>query len=157
MHYMWRTSLYLLMICFVATLVGCVDPAKYGRFKPVGRGDMTIEHLVKNWKDYDVHWAGVNVRLTNAILFDPKDNDLKFSLQQFWEPVDDEAELSEVIRWIKNFGGEPPSLYRVSGPGDKTFGYLYMLTSSPVIRVVDERTLSISNLSERGYGGLGAQ
>ncbi len=156
MFYKQLSSLFFIVFFLLAALAGCVDSGKYGKFRPAGR-DMTIEHLVKHWEDYNVYWAGVSVRLTNAILFDPKEDDLTFSPQRFWDPVDTEAELSEVMRWINNFGAEPPSLYRVIGPGDRTFGYLYMLPTSPLIRVVDERTLAISNISERGSIGIGAQ
>jgi hypothetical protein len=119
---------------------------------------MTIDQLVQNWKNYNVYWAGVNVRNVNAILFDPKNDDRKFSLQTSnWSPVDKEAKLAELIRWINVFRTQPPNLYNVIGPDGKTFGYLFMLPSSPLIRVVDAQTLSITNISDRGFDDLGAE
>jgi len=117
--------------------------------------DMTIDQLLKNWQDYNVSWTGVSEMNVNAILFDPKNDDGGFSLQHSWVRINDEANLSELMRWINVFRVEPPSLYRIVGPGDKTFGYLYMLSSSPVIKVVDDKTLYLGNLSQRSESGSG--
>ena len=152
MQYKRRITLVLIAVLIMAG--GCMDSSKYGRLMTAGP-DMTIDQLLKNWQDYNVHWAGVNTELVNAILFDPKNDDRGFSLQHYWVPIKDKANLSEVMRWINVFRVEPPSLYRVVGPGDKTFGYLYMLSSSPVIKVVDERTLYLGNLSQRSESGSG--
>jgi hypothetical protein len=148
--------LALYLCAFAFTLAACADSAKYGRFRPV-KSEVTIHQLVNNWRNYNVYWAGVNVRNVNAILFDPKDDDRKFSTQGNWSPVHTEAQLAELIRWINVFRTMPPDLYEITGPGRRFFGYVFMLTSSPVIRVVDEQTLSISNITERGFDDLGAQ
>ena len=49
-----------------------------------------------------------------------------------------------------------PSLYSVVGPGGQFFGYLYMLPSNPEIKVVNDKTLWIGNLSERRDEKMGA-
>ena len=149
-----RISLFFITAFILAASVGCMDSSKYGRLRMAG-SDMTIDQLLKNWQDYNVSWTGVSVMNVNAILFDPKNDDKGFSLQHSWVRINDEANLSELMRWINVFRVEPPSLYRVVGPGDKTFGYLYMLSSSPVIKVVDERTLYLGNLSQRSESGSG--
>ena len=150
-----RIFLGLTVVFFLASFFGCMGSGNYGRLRTAGP-DMTIDHLQKHWKDYNVYYAGVNLEQVNAILFDPKNDDRTFSLQHYWVPVNDEAKLSELMRWINVFGGEPPSLYRIVAPGDKTFGYLYMLLSSPVIKVVDERTVWLGNLAQRSIGGTGS-
>ena len=156
MHCKRRISLCFIVVFFAVSLFGCVDPSKYGRIRTAGP-DMTIDQLVKNQKDYDVYYAGVNVGLVNAILFDPKNDDRKITLQQYWVSANDESKLSECMRWINVFKSEPPSLYSVVGPGGNVFGYLYMLPSSPVIKVVDDKTLWIGDLSDRTSENLGIQ
>jgi hypothetical protein len=148
----WR--IFLFFIIFSFALSGCLNPAGYGRVKPAGK-DMTLDHLVKNWMDYNIHWAGINVRTVNAILFGPKGNDLKFSLQSSWTHVETKEELSELIRWINVFKEQPPTLYKVLGPDNQTFGYIFMLTSNPLIKVVDAQTLSVSNVTQRNFDEFG--
>ena len=149
-----RISLFFITVFIAAAFAGCMDPSKYGRLRRAGP-DMTIDQLLKDSKNYNVYYAGVNLELVNAILFDPKNDDRGFSLQHYWVSVNDDAKLSEAMRWINVFRIEPPSLSRIVGPGDKTFGYLYMLSSSPVIKVVDDKTLYLGNLSQRSESGSG--
>ena len=149
-----QISLFFITVFILTAFVGCMDSGKYGRLRMAGP-DMTIDQLLKNRQDYNVYWAGVSENNVNATLFDPKNDDSTFSLQHYWVPINDAAKLSDLVGWLNVFRVEPPSLYRVLGPGEKTFGYLYMLSSSPVIKVVDEKTLYLGNLSSRSESGSG--
>ena len=145
----------LIVVFFLAALFGCVESGNYGRLTRPG-SDMTIDYLQKHWQNYKVSYAGVDVGSVNAILFDPKGDGRQITLQQFWVSVNDAAKLSELVRWIHVFKIEGPSLYGVAGPGGQVFGYLYMLPSSPLIKVVDDKTLWIGNLSDRSDDNMGA-
>ena len=151
-----RIFLSLIVLFSLASLFGCVESGNRGRLTRPG-SDMTIDHLQKHWQDYNVSYAGVNVGSVNAILFDPKSDGREITLQQFWDSVNDAGKLSDLISWIHVFKIEGPSLYGVVGPGGQVFGYLYMLPSSPQIKVVDDKTLWIGNLSERSDDKMGAQ
>lgn len=155
MHKTERIFLSLIVVFFLAVLFGCVESGNYGRLTRAG-SDMTIGYLQKHWQDYKVSYAGVNVDTVNAILFDPKGDGREITLQQFWVSVNDAATLSNLIRWIHVFKFEGPSLYGVVGPGGQVFGYLYMLPSSPQIKVIDDKTLWIGNLSDRSDDNMGA-
>ena len=146
----------LFVVFSLAVLFVCVESGNYGRLTRPG-SDMTIDYLQKHWQDYKVSYAGVDVGSVNAILFDPKGDGREITLQKFWVSVNDAAKLSELIRWIHVFKIEGPSLYGIAGPGGQIFGYLYMLPSSPQIKVVDDKTLWIGNLSERTDEDMGAQ
>ena len=150
-----RIFLRLVVVCFLASLFGCVESENRGRLTMTGSG-MTLDHLQKSWKDYNVSYAGVNVESVNAILFAPKSDGREITLQQFWVSVDDAAVLSDLISWIHVFKYDGPSLYSVVGPGGQFFGYLYMLPSNPEIKVVNDKTLWIGNLSERRDEKMGA-
>ena len=150
-----RFFLIIVVVMFLASLFGCVGSGSGGRLARPG-SDMTIDYLQKHWKDYNVSYAGVNVDSVNAILFDPKGDDRKITLQQFWVPVNDAGVFSDLIRWIHVFKIEGPSLYSVVGPGGQVFGYLYMLPSTPQIKAVDDKTLWIGNLSDRTDENMGA-
>ena len=150
-----REKIFLCVIVavFPAFLFGCVESGNYGRLGMAG-SSMTIEQLQTHWKDYTVSFAGVNVKLANAILFDPKNDGREITLQQYWVPVNSAEELSELMRWIHVFKSQPPSLYEVKGPGGQVFGYLYMLPSAPEIKVIDDKTLWIGDLSLRNNGNF---
>lgn len=141
----------LIAAIFLASLFGCVETGNYGRLTMAG-SNVTIEQLQKNWSNYRVSYAGVNAGLVNAILFDPKKDGREITLQKYWVSVNSADELSELIRWIHVWKSQPPSLYEVLGPGGRIFGYLYMLPSTPLIKVIDENTLWIDDLSERSGG-----
>lgn len=145
----------LIVVCSLAFLFGCVESGDSGRLT-MTRSDITLDHLQTHWKDYKVSYAGVTADSVNAILFDPRTDGREITLQQFWVSVDDAGTLSSLISWIHIFKFQGPSLYSVVGPGGQVFGYLYMLPSSPQIKVVDEKTLWIGNLSERRDEKMGA-
>ena len=149
-----KIFLRLIVLYFLASLFGCVESENRGSLTMTG-SDMTLNHLLKNWKDYNVSYAGVTEDSVNAILFDPKSDGRKITLQPFWVPVDDAGKLSDLISWIHVFKYEGPSLYSVVGPGGQVFGYLYMLPSRPDIKVVDHNPLFIGNLSERKDDQMG--
>jgi hypothetical protein len=111
---------------------------------------MTIDQLVKNWKDYHVSYAGVRVSLPNAILFDPRSDGKTITLQKYWEPVEDEETLKDLMSWIQlfKFGG-PPALYAVTSPDNRVFGYLYCLDNDANIKVIDNNTLWLDDMTLR--------
>lgn len=148
---MKRISTTLLFVFIAVPFFGCTAPGKYGHLSMAG-SDMTIEQLVKHWEDYQVSYAGVNRTQPTALLFDPKGDDLAITLHRYWASVNTKAELSEIMRWM-----QPPGarivLYNILDPGDRVFGYLYMLTSPPLIKCVDDRTLCIGNITLRDFEG----
>ncbi len=150
-----RLFFSIIVVLSLVLLFGCVESGSGGRLTMAG-SDMTIGYLQEHWQDYTVSYAGVNVDSVNAILFDPRDDGRKITLQQFWVGVNDAGKLSDLIKWIHVFKIEGPSLYNVVGPGGQVFGYLYMLPSTPQIKAVDDKTLWIGNLSDRTDENMGA-
>jgi hypothetical protein len=126
---------------------GC---AKYGKLRVESRNvthiasskssakyseKMTIDKLVNNWKDYDIYYAGYRADRATGIMFDPKEDDLRL-LGDWWEKIDTKESLEFVLKWI-NFPRtfyEVIPLYRMIGPGDKVYGYMYIsFVNSPAI------------------------
>ena len=56
------------------------------------------------------------------------------------------------IVWMQPSGGRI-ALYKILGPAQQVFGYLYILASPPEIKVVDDRTLWIGNVTLRDFEG----
>jgi hypothetical protein len=126
---------------------------KYGQLKKAESG-MGIEQLADHFDDYHVSYAGVAINKPTAVLFDPKGDDRSITLHPYWTPVKDRAELSEILNYMRPVYTQV-YLYRVMGPGEQVFGYIFMLNVSPLIRVVDEKTLWIGNITLRNFEGAG--
>ncbi len=142
---------FLLSLCSAAIIFGCVAPAKYGRISKAGSG-VTIAQLVTHWEQYQVSWAGVSSSQPNAILFDPKGDDRAITLHPYWAPVKDKSELSEIMGWMGPAGSRV-ALYEIKGPDDQVYGFIYMANVVPLIRVVDEKTLWVGNMTLRNIEG----
>ncbi len=127
---------------------GCA-PGGYGTLRIAGQ-EMTIGRLAKDWKDYRVAYAGVRVSRPNAILFDPKNGDTTITLHEYWSPVEDQETLGDLLEWIQLFKlYGPPRLYKIMGPDSRIFGYLYTLDTGALIKVIDENTLWIDDMTLR--------
>jgi hypothetical protein len=136
---------------FLVLALGCAGcaPGGYGKLRLAGQ-EVTIGRLAKNWQDYHVAYAGVRVSLPNAIVFDPKNNDTTITLQKYWVPVDNQETLGDLLGWIRSFGiYGPATLYKVMGPGNRVFGYLYTLDTTAYIKVIDDNTLWIGDMTLR--------
>jgi hypothetical protein len=147
--------IFFVLLSFVS---GCLG--SYGKIRPHSGKDesLTIHDLEKNWMDYAVHYAGLSPNRPLGVMFDPK-NDGKTLLpgsSDRWKKIEDKKTLSEVIGWIKaqNFSAYNPMLYRVLGPDDQLYGYLFCGRSDVTIEVFDDRTMFVNDLpdplSDRG-------
>ena len=146
-----RIYCLLILMFLAASIFGCMASGKYGRLTLAG-SDMTIEQLMTQWKEYHIFYAGVSVSQPNAILFDPRGDDRVITLHEYWAPVKNRSELSEIMGWMGPVGSRA-ALYKIMGPGEQVFGYIYMSNMSPLIRVVDEKTLWIGNMTVRNIEG----
>ena len=126
----------------------CVPSDHYGRLVIDGP-DMTIQQLFDRWQDYNVSYAGVEADIPNAILFDPKGDDKTITLHPYWSPVRDREELQDLLAGIWSFKLDPPRLYKIIGPNNLVFGYLYTLDTYAHIKVIDDNTLWIDDMTLR--------
>ncbi|MFC1580629.1 hypothetical protein ACFL4N_06900 [Thermodesulfobacteriota bacterium] len=152
MHSFLKQKRAILIFALVGLLVfswaGCA-PGGYGKLG-MAAPEMTIGTLVKDWKDYNVSYAGVRVSLPNAILFDPKKDDKTITLHKYWAPVEDQETLGDLLSWINVFKWTgPPKLYKIMGPDNQVFGYLYALYNDAIIKVIDENTIWIDDMTWR--------
>jgi hypothetical protein len=152
-------------IAFIGAMVmllffGCASMLTgYGKLRPQPmRGEgVAIEDLEQNWEDYVIHYAGQSVGTPAAIMFDPKDDD-RTLVGDRWTKVEDQKTLSELIGWIKAYQRFYPRVWRILGPDDHLYGYLYFPLYRAVFKVVDSKTMyafdvpspnHLSELSER--------
>ncbi len=142
---------------FVAFLIsGCALFTGYGKLM-VQRGPekVTIQKLQENWRDYNVYYAGYHGKLStahpSAVMFDPK-NDDRTLVGPKWTKVEDEETLSDLVSSILSHKATyPPWVWRILGPDDQSFGYLFTAWSHVPLKVIDDKTMRISNLPRPPY------
>ncbi|MBU2498938.1 MAG: hypothetical protein KKE57_08565 [Proteobacteria bacterium] len=134
----------MLGLFFASLISGC---AGYGKLRPLSGQDRatSIEALEKNWEDHAVYWTGLSVGEPSGIMFDPKKDD-RTLVNDKWTKVEDEKTLAEIISWIRINRDYPPLLWRILGPDDQFYGYMYTGWRFGLIREVDERTLYVHDL-----------
>jgi hypothetical protein len=146
-RYAYMTIIGLMIMLLFS---GCASMlAGYGKLRPQpmrGKG-VTIEELEENWKDYVVHYAGLNVGSPAGIMFDPKYDDRTLTGEK-WIKVEDKKTLSELIGWMKTYTEFNPRIWRILGPNNEFFGYLFypshrMYADNVVIKVIDDKTMYV--------------
>jgi hypothetical protein len=117
------------------------------RVQPRGAEKVTIEMLEEGWQDYHVYFAGPWIGRPSAIMFDPKGDDKKLVPHKWWVPVKNEEDLLEVVWGIKvgqvDFW---PIVWRIMGPDDQFYGYMYTAWHHVLIKVVDNKTLWVDDI-----------
>lgn len=138
----------LATLCIGILLFGCALTEKYGSLRiPSGPGDkITIEKLLENWQKYHVYFAGVRIPTPSAVVFDPKDDDKKLVYHEWWVEVISKEELSDIIGWL-SLGEFEPKLWKILGPDNQVYGYMYTAWSHAYIKVVDNKTLWLNEMT----------
>jgi hypothetical protein len=144
-----RTYLFSTMVSLTLMfiLAGCATSGNWGKLRAEYRhGDMTIQKLVDNWQDYKILYAGLSVKSPAAIMFDPKEDD-KIVLGDKWMEVKTKKDVSDIVMWLRAETGFPSALYRILGPNDELFGYVYTGQFENIhIKVDDAKTLRLMEL-----------
>ena len=140
----------LVMFLPFTFILGCITGNKYGRLNInlSKRTGITIERLFEHWNDYEVYYAGVHEGVPSAIAFDPKDDDKKLTFHEWWTRVVSDKQLKAQI--ISLLADRPePYLWQILGPENGVFGYMYTPHNSVYIRVIDQKTLWVDELTLR--------
>jgi hypothetical protein len=146
---------FALLIIFVAFIFGCSAVfGNYGRIKdlPRTKDQVTIQHLIDTWKDYDVYYAGLYVKSPLGIMFDPKNNNTTLKGDR-WKKVEDQKTLNTINSWLHVNNDYEPKLREILGPDGKFYGYLYHSEGPAVFKQIDDGTLYAYDLEEPCGGG----
>ena len=158
-----KTSLsrYLSAIGMAAVffIAGCSWLMSYGRLTPAyGPFEkVTIQELQKSWRDYTVYYAalhaGVSTDHPSAVMFDPKNDDKTLTVSR-WAKVEDEKSLVEMIDTIQNTytsSGYYPRLWRLVGPDNELYGYVFTSWDHVQARVVEPGTMLVYDVPVPPY------
>lgn len=83
-------------------------------------------------------------------MFDPKKDSKMLTPSDRWTRVEGRESVTEVIRWLQvhNHPNYYLRLYKILGPDDQLYGYLFTGWHHVVFKVVDERTLFVYGLPD---------
>ena len=141
--------LALMAIVLIYIISGCSGYGKL-RLQPRSGEDVTIKKLQENFSDYTVYYAGYAVDNPSGIMFDPKNDNKTLMPSKRWTKLDDKESAIEVISWIKIQDSSDfyPRLYRILGPDDQFYGYLYSAWDHLLTKVDDDKTLWVYDLPD---------
>jgi hypothetical protein len=142
----------IIVVALIFVIYGCTQLKGYGKIKVIPRHEVKIslQELKKNWQDYTIYYAGLSVGTAAGIMFDPK-NDDKVLTGDMWIKIEDEETLLAVIEWIQTYIQFDPRLWRIVGPDDQFYGYLFCACSHVVIKSVDDTTMYVYDLQSPLY------
>jgi hypothetical protein len=122
---------------------GCSGLGQWGRLglQPQGEGKVTPEQLAKTWKEYNVYFAGIVYDKPSALIFDPKGDGKTLQVHPWWERVEDEKTLQEILTWMGFRKDFDPVVWRILGPKGDFYGYMYTAWNHARIKSVDENTI----------------
>lgn len=142
------------MIFFVFFILGCASPKGAPRFEAISYQDKktVLEDLENHWTDYSISYAGGSVGLASALIFDPK-NDDRSLVGDGYVTVNDKETLERAIATIDSYASFNPTVYKIYGPEDKFFGFLFTAFYRPSPEKVDDKTLSLPNWRSQAYIG----
>ncbi|MBW2178245.1 MAG: hypothetical protein JRH03_15135 [Deltaproteobacteria bacterium] len=139
-------AIALSLIFFMA---GCASHGKLS-VAPNDEHDALLADLAAHTDQYVVHYHGNSEKIVSGILFDPK-NDGKSIRPEgvLWKEVSSSETIAGVIDRIQrnNYSAYIPRLFRILGPEDDIYGYLFTGWSYMVIKPVDEKTLRVYGLA----------
>lgn len=144
---MRKSVVFVSLISLFFMGAGC---GSYGKLRlESGPGEiMTIEQLQKNWEHYHVLFTGVEPNVPSAIIFDRKDDDRAVIGERWWD-LKDYKTLSETIGKIAGQGPDGPyfpRLWKMLGPDDHLYGYLFTAWDRAVMSIGENKTMTVQDL-----------
>jgi hypothetical protein len=114
----------LLLVGFVVFFSGCSLQGTYTIVPPVS-GNVTIQALLENWQDYDVYFAGLDVGIPAAVMFHPKNDDRKITVDR-WSKVESRKLLADLIDSIqRQTSFSYPKLFEMRDPQGHLYAFIF--------------------------------
>ena len=137
----------ILMASLFFVVAGC---GSYGKLRlERGPGEsMTTERLKENWEKYHVLATGVEPGVPSAIIFDRKDDGREIIGERWWEVKDYKAAAETVDRIEAQVPVAQyyPRLWKIVGPDEHLYGYMFTAWDHAVMFVGDDKTMRVLDL-----------
>jgi hypothetical protein len=149
---MKKIVVFVFLLSLWFGVAGC---GSYGKLRlQSGPGEtMTIQQLKENWQKYNILFTGVEPNVPSAIIFDRKDDGREIIGDRWWE-LKDYKTLSDTIGWIEaqvTAGPYYPRLWKMLGPDDHLYGYMFTGWDSAVMTIGDDKTMRVQDLPMPPY------
>ena len=147
------------VLVFAFLISGCALTQGYGKIRPQpdSTEKMTTQALWDNRNDYNIYYAGyygnVSIKHPSALMFDPKGDDRVLKGDR-WTKVTNDIWLAKLIRSIEtqeSIGGPDSKVWRILGPDDQFYGYMFSGWDHVVMKEVDDRTMLVYDLPMPSY------
>ena len=140
----------ILLISLMSVFLIVAGCGSYGKLRlQVGPGEtVTIQQLKENWEKYHILATGVEPNVPSAIIFDRKDDGREIIGERWWE-LKDYKSVSDTIDWIElqiSTGPYYPRLWKILGPDDHLYGYMFTAWDHAVMPVGDDKTMRVMDL-----------
>jgi hypothetical protein len=130
----------VLLVGFVVMLSGCAGQGTY-RVVPAVSGNVTIQTLLKNWQDYDVYFAGLDVGNPSAVMFHPKNADRVVKVDR-WYKVESQKLLADLIDSIqRQTGFYYPKLLEIRGPQGHLYAFMFTAWDVVLTKMIGDHTM----------------
>ena len=142
---------HITIITIISAIIisGC---SGYGKLviKSKNDAEVNIEKLIINSNDYDIHYFGYGKKFVSGIIFNPKRDNKKLLLGDIWVETNDQTTIADIVKRMKNstFSEFIPTLYKILGPEDAFYGYLFTGWFHIVLKKIDDNTLSVYGLDD---------
>ena len=151
-----KSAFLILLIALLFVVAGC---GSYGKLRlQQGPGETpTIQQLKENWQNYHILATGVEPNVPSAILFDRKDDGREIIGERWWELTDGKS-VSDTIALIEGqvTGGRfYPRLWKMLGPDDHLYGYLFTAWDHAVMAVGDDKNMYVQDIPEPPFLAVG--
>ena len=154
----YRYSTFFLIALIIS---GCASWQKnYGMIRMIhkSQNEVTIQDLIDKWDDYNIYYSdkyeGYNPRAALGVMFDPKNNETTL-VGDRWKKVKTQEDLIKMTKWIYSNTQYEPWLNEILDPDGKFYGYLYYSYGFVILKVVDDKTMSVFNLEDPREEGDG--
>lgn len=141
-----KNTVYALLLG-LALILGCAGYGKLSlQFGPDEK--VSLQTLVKNWQDYDLLYAGQDLKHPSAVMFDPKDDNRTLTGDR-WFKIGDKETLDAIVDYISRelpMGPYYPRLWKIIGPNGDLYGYMFTAWIHATMKSLDESTMFVYDL-----------
>ncbi len=151
-----KGAVLVLLISLSSIVAGC---GSYGKLRlQNGPGEtMTIQQLKENWQNYHILATGVEPNVPSAIIFGRKDDGREIIGERWWE-LNDYKSVSDTVALIAaQVTGARffPRLWKMLGPDDHLYGYMFTAWDSAVMTIGDDKTMWVMDIPEPPFLAVG--
>jgi len=144
---MKKGAVFVSLISLFFIVAGC---GSYGKLRlQSGPGEtITTQELKENSQKYNILATGVEPNVPSAIIFDRKEDNREIVGERWWELKDDKA-VSETVDWIEAqdpVGPYYPRLWKILGPDEHLYGYMFTAWDHAVMSVGEDKTMRVMDL-----------